>query len=90
MLVGPVFGREFVTAPRRVRFYAAPTAYVFALFLLLCTAWQVLAGTQDVRNVGDLARIGAVVFQILAPLHLTVVSFLSAARAAARASFWVT
>lgn len=86
MLVGPVFGRELVTAPRRFRFYAAPAAYLFALFLLMCTGWQILAGTQVVRNIGDLARFGSAVFQILAPLHLTVVSFLAAMNAASAVS----
>jgi ABC-type transport system involved in multi-copper enzyme maturation permease subunit len=75
LLVGPVFTRELVTAPRRARLYVARAAYVSALLVLLTTAWQVLAGTQEVRNLGDLARFGATVFAILAPLQLAVVTF---------------
>ncbi|MEX0712707.1 MAG: ABC transporter permease subunit, partial [Pirellulales bacterium] len=42
----------------------------------------VLAGTQVVRNIGDLARFGASVFAILAPLQLAVVLFFSSLSAA--------
>lgn len=82
MLVGPVFTREIVTAPRRARLYLARAAYASALLILLTTAWQVLAGTQEVRNLGDLARFGAGVFQILAPLQLAVTTFFAALSAA--------
>jgi ABC-type transport system involved in multi-copper enzyme maturation permease subunit len=82
LFAGPVFSRELVTAPRRPRLYIARAAYVAALLILLSTAWQVLAGTQEVRNVGDLARFGATVFQILAPLQLAVMTFFAALSAA--------
>ena len=59
MLLGPVFGREAVIAPRRMRTYVGRAAYVAALLLLMGTAWLVLTGTQLVRDVGDLARFGA-------------------------------
>jgi ABC-type transport system involved in multi-copper enzyme maturation permease subunit len=52
--------------------------YIGALLILMCTAWLVLTGTQIVRNVGDSARFGAVLFQILAPLQLAVMAFLAA------------
>lgn len=82
MLVGPVFTREAVTAPRRPRLYIARAAYGAALLILITTAWQVLAGTQEVRNLGDLARFGATVFAILAPLQLAVTMFFAALSAA--------
>lgn len=56
--------------------------YATALLVLMCTAWLVIAGTQVIRNVGDLARFGAVLFQILAPLQLALVVFLSALQSA--------
>jgi hypothetical protein len=62
--------------------YIARSAYVASLLILAATAWQVLAGTQEVRNVGDLARFGSTVFQILAPLQLAVVMFFAALSAA--------
>lgn len=82
MFVGPVFTREAATAPRRPRLYIGRASYVGVLLVLMCTAWQVLAGTQEVRNLGDLARFGAIVFQILAPLQLAVVMFFAALSAA--------
>jgi len=78
MLVGPVFTREFVTAPRRTRFYLGPAIYVGGLLILTCTAWLLLIGTQQVRTVGDMARFGAALFQFLAPLQLVLAVFLAA------------
>ena len=82
MFIGPVFTREAVTTPRRPRHYLYRTVYVAALLVLMCTAWLVVAGTQLIRNVGDMARFGAMLFQILAPLQLALVVFLSALHAA--------
>jgi ABC-type Na+ efflux pump permease subunit len=61
-----------------VRFYAAPAMYVAGLLVLMCTAWLLLLGTQQVRNVGDMARFGMALFQFLAPLQLVLAIFLSA------------
>ncbi len=82
MPVGPVFTREAAVAPRRTRFYISRTVYAIALLLLMCTAWMVLAGTQIIRNLGDMARFGAILFQILAPLQLVLITFMSAIQAA--------
>jgi len=60
--------------------------YVAALLILMCTAWLVLAGTQIIRNVGDMARFGSILFQILAPLQLALVVFLAALVAASAVS----
>ena len=82
MLIGPVFTREVVTVPRRMRLYVSRTAYVVTLGVLMWTAWLILAGTQNVENVGDLARFGATLFQILAALQITLAVFFSALLAA--------
>ena len=82
LIIGPVFGREAVTAPRRTRFYLGRAAYPAALLILMCTAWLLLAGTQVVRNVGDFARFGSTLFQLLAPLQLALMIFFSALLAA--------
>jgi ABC-type Na+ efflux pump permease subunit len=82
LLLGPVFARELTIAPRRPRIYVARTAYVAGLLLLTGTAWMVLTGTQAVRDIGDLARFGSAVFQILAPLQLALAVFFSAMTAA--------
>ncbi len=86
MFVGPIFAREVVTTPRRTQFFLVRTIYVAGLFLLMCTAWLVLAGTQVVRNVGDTARFGSILFQILAPLQLSLALFFSAISAASAVS----
>ena len=86
MLIGPVFSREIVTTPRRPRFYLSRTVYVASLFMLMCTAWLVLTGTQVIRNVGDMARFGTILFQIIAPLQLSLLLFLSALAAASAVS----
>jgi ABC-type transport system involved in multi-copper enzyme maturation permease subunit len=82
LLLGPVFSREWVTAPRRLRFYIGKAAYVAALLALMSTAWLLLTGTQDIRGVGDMARFGATLFQLLAPLQMALVLFFSALLAA--------
>lgn len=78
MFFGPVLAREAVTAPRRPRLYVVRVVYVASLLVLMSTAWLVLAGTQIIRNVGDMARFGSILFQILALLQLALVVFLSA------------
>jgi len=78
VLFGPVLVREATIAPRRVRFYVARSAYAAALGLVMGTAWLVLSGTQQVRDVGDLARFGALLFQILAPLQAIMALFFAA------------
>lgn len=78
MLIGPVFTRELAVAPRRTRTYIARAVYVGVLLILISTAWLVLTGTQKVRDVGDMARFGMILFQILAPLQLALAVFFSA------------
>jgi hypothetical protein len=71
-LIGPVFTREALIAPRRIGFYAAPAAFVATLLVLAWAFWQLFVGTQRVASLGDLAWFGAAVFQVLAPLQLAV------------------
>ncbi len=82
MLIGPVFTREIVLTPRRPRTYILRSAYGLGLLVLAITAWLVLTGTQRIRDVGDLARFGTTVFQLLAPLQLAIAVFFSALLAA--------
>lgn len=82
MFIGPVFSREAAVAPRRARHYIMRTVYAILLLLLICTAWMILTKTQQIQNVGDMARFGMVLFQILAPLQLALILFLSAIQAA--------
>ncbi len=86
MLIGPVFSREVTTAARRARLYVARAGYALGLLFLIVTAYLVLTGTQLVRDVGDLARFGTVLFQLLAPLQFALAVFFAAVLAAGAVS----
>ncbi len=62
--------------------YIARAVYCLLLLLLMSTAYLLLAGTQMVRDLGDLARFGTTLFQILAVLQLGLALFFSALLAA--------
>ncbi|REJ70007.1 MAG: hypothetical protein DWQ31_01960 [Planctomycetota bacterium] len=78
MFIGPILAREAVTAPRRPRHYVARATYVGALLVLMCTAWLVLSGSQEIRTLGDLSRFGVFLFQLLSPLQLILALYVSA------------
>jgi ABC-type Na+ efflux pump permease subunit len=82
VLIGPIFSRELVTAPRRPQHFVYRGVYGTGLFVLMCTAWLVLAGTQIIRNVGDMAKFGSIFFLIVTPLQLALLTFLAALRSA--------
>lgn len=81
-MLGPIFLREWLSSPRRTRHYVQRVAFVAAIFSLVCTVWLLLAGLQQVRNLGDLAQFGMMAFQIVAPFQLVVLMFLAAIAAA--------
>jgi ABC-type Na+ efflux pump permease subunit len=78
VLLGPIFSRELAITPRRWQHYAYRVLYPTALAVLMSTAWFIVVGTQEVRNTGDMARFGAILLQVLAPLQLAVMSFFGA------------
>ena len=82
MFIGPVFTREAAVVPRRKRHFVTRGIYALSLLLLTFTAWLVLTGTQRILNIGDMARFGAALFQILAPLQLALMLFLAAIQSA--------
>jgi ABC-type transport system involved in multi-copper enzyme maturation permease subunit len=77
-VIGPVFHREAAIAPRRPRMYIARAGYAAVLLVLMWLAWMLLTGTQLVRDVGDLARFGSSLFQLLAAFQLALALFFSA------------
>lgn len=81
-MLGPIFLREALVAPKRSKTYVARSVYVGVLFLLLCTGYMVLDGSRSLANVGDSARFGGWMFGVLAPLQLLVLSSLAAVGAA--------
>lgn len=82
MIVGPIFFRETAVTPRRRSFFIGRLLYPITLFFFMYTAWLLVAGTQSIRNVGDMARFGIVLFNILAPLQLALLTFIAAIQAA--------
>lgn len=78
MLLGPIFSRELAITPRRWQHYVYLVLYPTALATLMSTAWFIVVGTQEIRNTGDMARFGAILLQMLAPLQLAVMTFLAA------------
>ncbi len=85
-MFGPILAREWMVSPRRASFYVQRATFVIVLFSLVCTAWALMAGIQQVRNLGDLSRFGSMVFQIVMPLELIVTMFLAAVTAASAVS----
>lgn len=77
-MFGPIFGRQWRVAPRRLRFYLQRVIFVLALFSVVCTTWALMAGMQPVRDLGDFSRFGVLVFQIVAPMELAILMFFSA------------
>lgn len=72
-MLGSLFDREALTQPRRVKHFAGRVIFVLALFMIICTAWLLLAGIQPVTSIGSLTRFSSLVFQIIAPFQVIVV-----------------
>jgi ABC-type transport system involved in multi-copper enzyme maturation permease subunit len=77
-LLGPIFNREFLTVPRRGRHYVARTAYLGTLWVIGLTVYQFLVGWTHAATLGETARFGALLFQLLTFLQLTLFLFFSA------------
>jgi ABC-type Na+ efflux pump permease subunit len=77
-MLGPVFNREAIVAPKRLRTYLSRAIYLLAMFVLLATGYLVLAGTRSLTSASDLARFGSGMFRLLAPLQLLVLASLAA------------
>jgi len=75
VLAGPIFTREATTAPRQLRHFLVRAGYVAALFVLMYTADQAVFGWQQVRNIGDTARFGSLLFEIFSMVQLPLVLF---------------
>lgn len=82
VLIGPIFTRELVTAPRRTQHFISRGVYGGALLVAICTAFLVFYGTQISYTISDTARFASILFYILAPLQLALITFLAALRGA--------
>ena len=81
-MLGPIFNREFLTVPRRARHYVLRTAYLGTLWIVGLTAYQTMIGWTHTATLGETARFGAVLFQLLTGLMLALFLFFSALSAA--------
>src|ERR1019366_4868910 len=77
-----IFNREFLTVPRRARHYVQRTAYLGTLWIVGLTAYQTMVGWTHSATLGETARFGAVLFQLLTLLMLALFLFFSALSAA--------
>lgn len=75
MIAGPIFAREALTTPRRLRHYLLRSGYVAFLLVLIYTIRQATIGFQDTLFSGDIAAFSSLVFGILALLQLTLGMF---------------
>ena len=87
MFAGPIITREVLTAPRPLRYFLWRASFACFLFILLWTAWQSIIGWQEVREVGVLARFGAVLYWLFAMLQLTLMLFFAPLFTAAAVSY---
>jgi len=73
----PIFIREALTSPRQLRHYLIRSGYVAAFFILIFTAGQTILGTQQIQTttIGEFARLGNLIFQMIAFLQLLLVLF---------------
>lgn len=84
MLAGPIFSREIQITPRQVKHFVTRAGYVAGLFVLMYTAGQATFGWQQARNIGEIARFGGLLFQILSIVQLSLVMFFAPLFAAGR------
>src|SRR5262249_26644645 len=72
----------WLTLPRRGRHYVARTLYLGLLWVLAVTAWQATVGWEQPATLGDTARFGLLLFQVLTYVQLVLLSFFAALSAA--------
>jgi ABC-type Na+ efflux pump permease subunit len=81
-MLGPIFGREWLTLPRRSRHYLMRSLYLGALWVLILTVWQTAVGWEQPATLGDHARFGILAFQVLTYVQLLLLLFFAALSAA--------
>jgi ABC-type transport system involved in multi-copper enzyme maturation permease subunit len=85
-LLGPIFQREFITVPRRVRHYVARVAYLGTLWVVGITAWLATVGWTRTATLGETARFGPLLFQLLTTVQLALFLFFAALSSASSVS----
>ena len=86
VVLGPIFMRELVTVPRRSGHYVARVAVLGLLGILGVTAWQATIGFAREPTLGEAARFGVLLFQIVVYVQLLLLIFFAALSAASAVS----
>lgn len=81
-MLGPIFNREFLTVPRRDRHFSSRVAALGLLWVIGITAWQATVGFTKDAALGETARFGLLLFQVVSFVQLTLLLFFSALSAA--------
>jgi ABC-type Na+ efflux pump permease subunit len=81
-MLGPIFNREFLTVPRRARHHMTRVAYLGALWIIGVTAWLATGGWMRSATLGESARFGPLLFQVLTYVELALFLFFAALSAA--------
>ncbi len=76
--MGPIFQRELLVNSKSIASFSQRLIYPSAFTVLLSTAWAIMTGAQRVQTVSDMARFGSSIFQLMAPLFLSLLLFASA------------
>jgi ABC-type transport system involved in multi-copper enzyme maturation permease subunit len=77
-LLGPIFNREFLTVPRRTQHYVARTAYLGTLWVVAVTIWLATGIFTRTATLGETARLGPLLFQLLTFVQLALFLFFAA------------
>ncbi|HET6573694.1 MAG TPA: ABC transporter permease subunit, partial [Fimbriiglobus sp.] len=81
-MLGPIFMRELATVPRRTSHFASRAALLGLIVVLGATAWQATVGFTREATLGEAARFGLLLFQIVVFVQLLLLIFFAALSAA--------
>lgn len=81
-MLGPIFLRELLTVPRSSSHYVTRAAYLASLWVIAVTAWLALLGWNRPATLGETARFGSLLFQVLTYVQLALFLFFAALTAA--------
>ncbi len=73
MLAGPLFTRELTITPQHAKHFGIRAGYVAALCILIYTGAQTTFGLVPLHNVGDIARFGTFIFNLLCFVQLVLI-----------------
>jgi ABC-type Na+ efflux pump permease subunit len=85
-VLGPIFLRELVTVPRRRGHFPSRVALIGLLVILGVTLWQAMVGFTREATIGEAARFGLLLFQVVIFVQLLLLLFFATLSAASAVS----